>query len=357
MQYSISVPVGAWNNLLPATLKSLECQSADVQIALLDASNDPRVKAVADEFDHLLAYRRHGPDLGQSDAILEGWNNTDGEILGWLNADDSLFPRAMRSASECFADDPNLDVVYGHSTIIDGDDRMRGYHFNVEPPGERLREGCIISQPSCFFKRQTYDAVGGLNRDLHYAMDWDLWLRLHVHGANFGFIDEPMSRVLWDEQTKSASFNPRRRRELRSLIETYAPVEKQNAIFRAFAIHSYSDMIWPAALRKKTLRYLRRSGPKLFGVRADGCFMAEAELNLVHYQETAATKVFLQIDGEPVAFKISDDQGALEVETTESGVSVVLRTPAAAGKTVRLNLSMNNKPAEQPVYLVSAGWA
>ena len=119
MRYSISVPIGAWNDLLPATLKSLLCQSEPVQIALLDASNDPRVESIADEYDHLLAYRRHGPDLGQSDAIIEGWQNTDGEILGWLNADDSLFPHAMQIASERFSSNPSLDLVYGHSTIID----------------------------------------------------------------------------------------------------------------------------------------------------------------------------------------------------------------------------------------------
>lgn len=357
MQYSISVPIGAWNDLLPATLKSLACQSATVQIALLDASNDARVKAVADEFDHLLAYRRHGPDLGQSDAILEGWNNTSGEILGWLNADDSLFPEAMEAASQRFKEDPELDIVYGHSTIIDGDDRMRGYHFNVEPPGERLREGCIISQPSCFFRRKTYDAVGGLNRDLHYVMDWDLWLRLHVHGAKFGFIDTPMSRVLWDEQTKSASFNSKRRRELRSLIEAYTPTEKQDAIFRAFAIHSYSDMIWPAALRTKALRYLRGSGSELFGVRADGCLLPDAELHLVHYLDAAASEVRVKVDGEAENLVASDDQGTLEHRAKKGEITISLRQPAAAGDHVKLKLSNNHQATERPIYLISAGWA
>lgn len=356
MQYSISVPVGAWNNLLPATLKSLACQSANVQIALLDASNDPRVKAVADEFDQFLAYRRHGPDLGQSDAILEGWENTDGEILGWLNADDSLFPQALDLATKRFEEEPRLDLVYGHSTIIDGQDRMRGYHFNVEPPGERLREGCIISQPSCFFRRQTYDAVGGLNRDLHYVMDWDLWLRLYERDAKFGFINEPMSRVLWDEQTKSASFNSKRRRELKYLIEAYTPIEKQNAIFKAFAIHSYSDMIWPEALRTKALRYLRRSGPELYGVRADGCLMSDAELHLVHFRDNAAQQVRLRIDGNLEKLSVSDDKGNLEQTAKAGEMTVSLRTPAKAGDHVKINLCTHDWTAKRPIYLISAGW-
>ena len=48
-----------------------------------------------DQFSDLVAYRRAGPDGGQSDAIIEGWDNLSGDILGWLNADDALYPGAL----------------------------------------------------------------------------------------------------------------------------------------------------------------------------------------------------------------------------------------------------------------------
>ena len=357
MRYSISVPIGAWNDLLPATLKSLSCQSEPVQIALLDASNDPRVESIADEYDHLLAYRRHGPDLGQSDAIIEGWQNTDGEILGWLNADDSLFPHAMRIASERFSRNPSLDLVYGHSTIIDSNNQMRGYHFNVEPPGERLLEGCIISQPSCFFKRSAYNKVGGLNRDLHYVMDWDLWLRLYSHGAEFDFIDQPMSQVLWDENTKSASFNRRRKQELKSLINAYTPEEKRDGIFKAFAVHSYSEMIWPKTLRKKALRYLRRSGPKVFGVRADGNLETTAEIHMVHYNATEATKVIIAVDGARDNLVVSDKNGELNTQSHQAGIVATLRQPIGPGVHLSLNITRDPARPNGAIYLISAAWS
>lgn len=338
MQYSISVPIGAWNDLLPETIRSLARQSADVQIALLDASNDARVASVADEFDHLLAYRRHGPDLGQSDAILEGWQNTDGDILGWLNADDSLFPRAMQLASDRLLQDPTLDVVYGHSSIIDGEGRLLGYHHNVAPPSDFLYESCIISQPSCFFRREAYDRVGGLNRDLHYVMDWDLWLRLYSDEAKFGFINEPMSRVLWDERTKSASFNVKRRSELKSLIETYAPAGKRNEILRAYAIHAYADMIWPTPLKNRVLRHLRRSGPKVFGLRADGCLLPTTDLHLVHYQEHSATKVLLALDGDPQNLTIAEGDKGLDYIIHANHIELSLAQPVSAGQHITLRI-------------------
>ena len=70
--FSISVPIGAWHPLLPDCLESLAIQTPRPNVALLDASGDPRVAQAAERYDDLIVYRRHGPDKGQSDAILEG---------------------------------------------------------------------------------------------------------------------------------------------------------------------------------------------------------------------------------------------------------------------------------------------
>ena len=83
-RFAISVPVGAWHPFLPHVLASLKAQGPDVAVALLDASGDARVKALGDAEAGWLAYRRHGKDKGQSDAILEGWANVDSDWLGWL---------------------------------------------------------------------------------------------------------------------------------------------------------------------------------------------------------------------------------------------------------------------------------
>ncbi len=215
--FSIAMPIGSFHPFLADSLASLLAQKAKLNIAFLDASGDPRVKALADRFDDRLHYRRHGPDGGQSDAILEGWKHAPGDVLGWLNADDILYPDALEKALERFQREPELDVVYGHSAILDEHGRMTGYHWAVEPPGPRLLEAGIVSQPSCFFRRDAYERAGGLNADLHYTMDWDLWIRLYKSGAKFGFTDDVMSMVLWGDDTKTSSFNIERRRELRAI--------------------------------------------------------------------------------------------------------------------------------------------
>lgn len=52
------------------------------------------------------------PDEGQSDAINKGWRRAKGQILGWLNADDTYMPWAVQTAVEFLAENP--DVGHGH---------------------------------------------------------------------------------------------------------------------------------------------------------------------------------------------------------------------------------------------------
>ncbi|HXI87421.1 MAG TPA: glycosyltransferase [Parvularculaceae bacterium] len=339
LSFSISSPVGAWCDLLPASLASLRAQNAPMSVALLDASGDARVAALADRYADFLSYRRSGPDAGQSDAILEGWANAPGDILGWLNADDILMPGALEMALARFKADPQLDVVYGHSVIIDGSGAMTGYHFAVDPRIERLAEAGIISQPSCFFRREAYARAGGLDRSLHYVMDWELWIRMMKAGARFGFIDAPLSMVLWGEETKTASFNKRRREEIRSVLARHAPDGKQSGVFRAFAIHTLTEKLRPAGLRKAVLRRLRRAGPVIYGVGADGRLHDGAKLFLAHFSDAPKSRLSLEVEGDARAIEPAVAGGAL-VARMQDRLEVAFAAPVEAGRTLVVDIAV-----------------
>jgi len=42
-----------------------------------------------------------------------------------------------------------------------------------------------VAQPSVFFRRDVYDAVGGVDAGLRFVMDYDLWVRFARRGARF----------------------------------------------------------------------------------------------------------------------------------------------------------------------------
>lgn len=216
---ALALPIGAWHPLFPAMLRSLAVQPRSaLQLAVLDASGDPRVTAALDASGLEFDYRRHGSDAGQAAAIQEGWDALDAPWLGWLNADDVLTPDAVKHWRKAAQADPAADVIHGDSLIISGDGQVVGAHGQVMEAGPTLLRSNTISQPSCIVQRTAVEAVGGIDRSLHYVMDWDLWVRLYVDGARFHMIQRFLSCVYWGEGTKTSRLNVARLGEFLRLV-------------------------------------------------------------------------------------------------------------------------------------------
>ncbi|HVS26521.1 MAG TPA: glycosyltransferase [Burkholderiales bacterium] len=210
MQFSIAIPVYRQANFLPSALESIRVQARDVQLAVIDATPDDSVQKVLENYRDLLSYRRHGHDAGQTPAIQEGWDNTDGEIVAWLCADDYYFPDTLDAVKRVFLSRPDVDVVYGDSVFVDEVGHFLGYFPGIDSDISSISKGCCISQPSCFVRRTALEAIGRLDSELHYIMDWDLWTRLYRSGAKFHYLNKPLSVVRIYEGTKTSSRSWRR---------------------------------------------------------------------------------------------------------------------------------------------------
>jgi GT2 family glycosyltransferase len=239
--FAVAVPVGAWHGFLPTALECLASQCVPLQVALLDASNDPRVVAAAEASGIDYTYYRQGADNGQSEAILEGWRNTDADVVFWLNSDDRLMPGALERVSAAFQREPCPDVVFGGSNFIDAAGRQVGVHDQIEDISPLLLRSNIISQPSCFARRAAVDRVGGIDATLHYVMDWDLWIRLYRDGARFVRIPETLSAVYMGEGTKTGLVAHGRLREVFNLVHRHSgpwQAAKSTLALLAHTLHS-----------------------------------------------------------------------------------------------------------------------
>lgn len=214
MQFSIAIPVYRQANFLPSALESIRAQAHDVQLAVMDATPDGRVQKVLENYRDLISYHRHGPDAGQASAIQEGWDQTDGEIVAWLCADDYFFPDTLDAVKQAFIRHPDVDVVYGDSVFVDEQGRFIGYFPEFDRDISSILNGCCISQPSCFVRRKALTEIGPLNPDFHYIMDWDLWTRLYQSGVKFHHLNQPLSVVRIHAGTKTSSRSWRRFSEI-----------------------------------------------------------------------------------------------------------------------------------------------
>ena len=146
-------------------------------------------------------------DKGQSDAINRGFAQTRGEILGWLNSDDTYARGAFRAVADFFATHPDIDIVYGDATYTDSRGRHIDRCVHVEPYSRhRLRHySDFIVQPATFFRRRAFEAVGGVDESIHWAMDYDLWLRLVAAGCKVAYLPRVLAHFRWLADNKTAT--------------------------------------------------------------------------------------------------------------------------------------------------------
>ena len=210
---SIVVPSFNQGQYLGETLQSLVAQEYPaLQVIIQDGESTDDSVAIAKSY-----VVRHPEiftlfvekDAGQADALNRGFARVTGTILGFLNSDDTLYPRILhRVAAEL---DPSRGryVVMGRSLFTG----MNSRYVGVEHPAEYIshfehlaiwkRGFNTIPQPSVFWHKAVTERVGWLDVDEHHALDYDLFCKFSRH-YQFHRVDELFSNYRMHDESKSA---------------------------------------------------------------------------------------------------------------------------------------------------------
>jgi len=121
-------------------------------------------------------------DKGQTDAINKGFNRASGDILAWLNSDDTYDPGAVSAAVKYLTENPDVAMVYADCNFIDEEGNIIGKFGAAQTDLRRLREGYVhIPQQTMFFRAKYWKELGPLDPSFYFAMDYDLWTRIAAH--------------------------------------------------------------------------------------------------------------------------------------------------------------------------------
>jgi len=160
-------------SVLKQTYKNIEYIIAD------GGSTDQTLKVIdkyRDQIDAVISEK----DNGQSDAINKGFKLATGELIGWINSDDILYPDCVEKIVELYQQYPDGSIYY--PAILDCIGRegklLCKSIRKIPNRNHLLNSNYSIIQQGSFYNSNLVKKIGYLDESIYYCMDLDLWLRL-----------------------------------------------------------------------------------------------------------------------------------------------------------------------------------
>ena len=237
-QPKISIITPSYNQgrFIEETIKSVLDQGyPNIELIIIDGGSTDNTVEILKKYDGKIKWVSE-KDRGQSDAIIKGFMVASGEILTWLCSDDIYLPGALSKIAGHFEANPKLALLFGKSHYIDEAGKLVGEYPTGEFDHEEMATFNMISQPSAFFTKEAYINSGGLDVELTYAMDYDLWLRITKEGR-VEYIPEFLSSYRLHDKSKTVSnFHAlKQSKEILDTVRKYFSFSPLNRIY----VYSY----------------------------------------------------------------------------------------------------------------------
>ena len=223
---SIITPSYNQGQFIEQTIKSVLNIGADnLEYLIMDGGSTDQTVEVIKRHEHFITHWVSERDRGQSHAINKGMAMATGDIMGWLNSDDVYMPDILPHVLDAL-DVTKPEICFGNCIHFrQGPEAIEAWGSNVvyQSQNSRLANYDYIIQPSSFWTRKAWELAGPLREDVHYAFDWEWFLRAEAAGVTFRSLPQCLSMYRMHDAHKTGTGGTKRQEEIRAIYSQYAP--------------------------------------------------------------------------------------------------------------------------------------
>jgi len=204
--FSIITPSLNQGRFIEKTIQSVINQDySNIEYVVIDGGSTDNTVDVIKKYQGHMKYWVSEPDGGQTEAIRKGFAKISGDIVGWINSDDSYYSKnVIRKVADVFKSNPDINICYGDNIYIDENDSVlylrKAFPFYSK---KLLSIWNYIHQPTVFFRKKILDEFQ-LDSGLHYIMDYEYWLQIS-NRYKFKYVNSIISASRWHTNCKTIS--------------------------------------------------------------------------------------------------------------------------------------------------------
>ncbi len=208
---SVVTPSYMQAEYLEETIRSVLLQGyPNLEYFILDGGSKDGSADIIQRYQPWLAGWRSSRDDGQSATINEGWKQATGDIIAWINSDDTYHPNALLTAGETFSKSTEVRWLGGIVDDCHADGRFLKRHL---PAGANLTESLGrrapgYHQPGMFWRRAVLDQIGYLDSSLNYVFVHEFWVRSAMAGLQMTVLNQPIANFRLHSMSKTVSRHP-----------------------------------------------------------------------------------------------------------------------------------------------------
>jgi glycosyltransferase involved in cell wall biosynthesis len=182
----VSVVMPVWNRastVSAAIATVLEQSYTNWEMLIVDDGSEDRTVEVVKEFTQDARIRLlTGPHIGVCRARNRALSEARGEIIAYLDSDNTWFPHYLGEVARAFQEHPEEDTVFAAQLV----ERANGTEWFIRAitfDRDRFVEEGGIDLNTFAHRRRLVEELGGFDERLTRLVDWELAIRYTRHRA------------------------------------------------------------------------------------------------------------------------------------------------------------------------------